>query len=99
MRAVVWVLFGVVIAIGSFANSYDKLTETRVSCGYHQMSRGDSCQEFGGSSVRERSYAEQRSANQNEGLISLVVGFVALVATLIYLIIVIGQRVEARQRT
>ncbi|MFF2082755.1 hypothetical protein ACFVVM_03230 [Nocardia sp. NPDC058176] len=99
MRAVVWVLFGVVIAIVSFANSYDKLTETRVSCGYQQMSRGDRCQEIGGSSLRERSYAEQRSANQNEGLISLVVGFVALVASLIYSIIAVGQRVEARRGT
>jgi hypothetical protein len=99
MRAVVWVLFGVVIAIGSFANSYDKLTETRVSCGHQQMSRSDRCQEIDGSSVSERSYSEQRSANQKEGLMSLVVGFVALVGSLIYAIIAIGQRVEVRRGT
>ncbi|MEV0251673.1 hypothetical protein AB0H76_34145 [Nocardia sp. NPDC050712] len=94
MRAVFWVLFGVVVAIGGFANGVDKLTETRVSCGYQQMGRGDSCQADDGSSVRVRSYAEQRSANQGEGLISLVVGFAAVVGCLIYLIIVIGRRLE-----
>ncbi|MFE1591857.1 hypothetical protein [Nocardia sp. NPDC058705] len=98
MRAVYWLLFGVVIAIGGFANSYDKLTETRASCGYQQMSHSDSCQEIDGSSVRVRSYAEQRSANQSEGVVSLVVGLVALVGTVIYLIIVVGQRVETRRR-
>ncbi|MFD3506736.1 hypothetical protein [Nocardia sp. NPDC058666] len=99
MRAVYWVLFGVMIAIGGFANSFDKLAEPQASCGYQQMSHSDRCQEIDGSSVRVRSYAEQRSANYSEGLVSLVVGFVALVGTLIYLTIVIGQRAETHRRT
>lgn len=98
MRAVYWLLFGVAIAIGGISNGFDKLTETSVSCGHEQMSRGDRCQEIG-SSVQVRSYAEQRSANREEGLVSLVVGFVAAVGCLIFLVIVISQYLESRRRT
>lgn len=55
MRAVMWVVFGLLVGLFLTVDGVDKLTEGKASCGYQTMNRGDSCQEFG-ATVKVRSY-------------------------------------------
>ncbi|WP_431954756.1 hypothetical protein [Nocardia lijiangensis] len=98
MRAAWWIVVGLLIGSVVAVDGYGKLTESKVSCGYSTMERGDRCQEIG-STVKVRSYRDQRSSNQLEGLIETLIGSFVVLGSLGYSIVVIARVRELRRES